>query len=448
MKLLNSLGWGIALLVSGTLQADMLQGLKAYEEKQYAEAQHYFAELLPLGNELAAFNLGAMAYQGEGQPQDLARALAYFRFAAEQGYSKAQAVVQQLTPSASSEQLEQTERYLTELRQQRVIAADIADFIAEESAPEPLKRVPPVYPKEAAFKGVFGYTSMRYLIDEKGKVTSIATWDEYPAKVFSRVSQRALSRWKFPVGEPKLGHLSLDFAISDSPAIASDSSCSKVKSQIEEHNLWQHAINGSPQHQLVLGTFLELCRLQSRARFRLDHSAPLAATLPDLTIFNPQRPPQMSDKLFYGQALVRVDNNGTIQQEIELKAEGTKGESSLVGVQLSGASAGAMYQIVGFDLDNNNVIEVKPVHTINPGLSSRYWWREAARNGDKQAQRIMAGYDRQWEQYLITQQDAEIMAWAGARLVIEGQQEQGLALLDKAISAGYDLAKQMKQQFM
>ena len=72
----------LALLACNLVQADMLDALKAYEQGNYTEAQQQFAELVPLGNELAAFNLGAMAYQGEGQEQDLSKAIAYFMLAA------------------------------------------------------------------------------------------------------------------------------------------------------------------------------------------------------------------------------------------------------------------------------------------------------------------------------------------------------------------------------
>ena len=60
----------------------------------------------------------------------------------------------------------------------------------------------------------------------------------------------------------------------------------------------------------------------------------------------------------------------------------------------------------------------------------------------------MAAYDKQWEQYLLNQKDAEVMAWAGTRLMLEGQHEQGLALLELAIAKNYAPAKELKQQFM
>lgn len=449
MKLSKRLGWVVLLFACSLAQADMLAGLKAYEQKKYEEAQQQFAKLLPLGNELAAYNLGAMAYQGEGQPQDLVRAIAYFGLAADQGHSQADVILQQISPQATAEQLQQAAQYLAELKQQRIINPPVTDYVANEPQPDPIKKVHPVYPKEAAFKGVFGYTAMRFLVNKDGSVATIDILDEYPARVFSKVSQRALSRWKFPASDQQqLGYVSLEYSISDSPAIGPGNSCSKVESQIEEHQLWQHAVNGSPEHQLVLGTLLELCRLQSRARFRLDHSVSLTQTMPDLSIFTPRQPPKINAKAFYGKALVQVDDSGVVQHESDFTLLPGKGITSLIGARVSGAGVATLYQVVGKDEDGSNLITVMPVHTIGPGLSGRYWWQSAARNGNKQAQRIMAGYDLHWEHYLVLQQDPQTMAWAGTRLILQGQHDAGMQLLEQAIAKNYQPAKEMKQQFM
>lgn len=449
MKLSTRLGWVLLLFVSGAVKADMQQALHAYENKDFAKAKQQFELLLPLGNEIAAFNLGAMAYQAEGQPQDLVRAIAYFGLAADQGYSQAEVILQQISVQATTEQLSQAAQHLAELKQQRIINPPVTDYVANEPQPDPIKRVHPVYPKEAAFKGVFGYSAMRFLVDKDGSVATIDMLDEYPVRVFSRVSQRALSRWKFQASDQQqLGYVSLDYSISDSAAIGPGNSCSKVEPQIEEHQLWQHAVNGSTEHQLVLGTLLELCRIQSRARFRVDNSVPLTETMPDLRIFTPQQPPKISAEAFYGEALVQVDNSGVVLQELDFKLLPGKGVRSLIGAQVSGAGGTALYQVIGTNGDSGNLISVKPVHTIGPGQSGRYWWQSAARNGNKQAQRLMAAYDLQWEHYLVLQQDPQAMAWAGVRLMIEGKREQGMALLEQAIAKNYQPAKEMKKQFM
>ncbi|GGW66992.1 hypothetical protein [Alishewanella tabrizica] len=82
--------WFIAaLLLCGYAHADMLDALKAYENKDFTQAQQQFSALIPLGNEIAALNLGAMAYQGEGQAPNLSEALAYFMLAADLKHTQA-----------------------------------------------------------------------------------------------------------------------------------------------------------------------------------------------------------------------------------------------------------------------------------------------------------------------------------------------------------------------
>ena len=66
-------------------------------------------------------------------------------------------------------------------------------------------------------------------------------------------------------------------------------------------------------------------------------------------------------------------------------------------------------------------------------MSAMFWWEQAAKNGNLEAQRVMAAHNTQWENYLLSQQDGEVMAWAGTRLILEGQREQGMQLLEQAI---------------
>ncbi len=47
----------------------MLQALQAYQQQDFATADSKFTELLPLGNEVASFNLAAMALNG-GRPTE------------------------------------------------------------------------------------------------------------------------------------------------------------------------------------------------------------------------------------------------------------------------------------------------------------------------------------------------------------------------------------------
>src|SRR5690554_2080382 len=83
------------LLAAQPATADWWQALTAYEQQNYNLAQQEFEKLLPLGNKDAAFNLGAMYFNGEGVTQDRNKALAYFMLAAELGRADAGNLVAQ-----------------------------------------------------------------------------------------------------------------------------------------------------------------------------------------------------------------------------------------------------------------------------------------------------------------------------------------------------------------
>src|SRR5690606_2108493 len=110
---------------------------------------------LPLGNELAAYNLGAMAYQGEGQPADLTQALAYFMLAADLEYKPAVSLLSTLVEQATETQLEQANQQFEKLKQHVLITPADLDKSRKVDSPEPLKRKHPEYPLKAAQKRQF-----------------------------------------------------------------------------------------------------------------------------------------------------------------------------------------------------------------------------------------------------------------------------------------------------
>ncbi len=65
-------------------------GLKAYQDHDYAVAMKTWRPLAEHGNQLAQFNLGLLYYDGKGAPQDFEEAARWFQRAAEQGYPGAQ----------------------------------------------------------------------------------------------------------------------------------------------------------------------------------------------------------------------------------------------------------------------------------------------------------------------------------------------------------------------
>ncbi len=442
MNLFHRLGWCAVLLFSGTLQADMLQGLKAYEQKQYTEAQQYFAELLSLGNELAAFNLGAMAYQGEGQQQDLVKALAYFMLAAELKHDSALTLLNRLSRDATEQQLDAANLLFERLKQSVVISPTRVTLTPQPDAPEPIKRVNPEYPLGAAQKSSFGYVRLRYLVNEQGDVVAVDTLDAFPENVFEKASVKAIKRWKYQPSNSK--HL---FSVQLSYALGGGVSPRGVAKVLDDNNLWQYAVAGSPKHQYALGTLFTLMEFQSLNGYKFDPELPLVSE-PDMAVFRKRDNVRADFDGFKGNATVRVAPDGTIIEQIKTNFADSSNINNLVGLKLNGNIEAELYEINGPVAGISRKIFVRPVVTASRSMSGMFWWEQAARNGDLDAQRVMAAYDLQWENYLLAQQDGEVMAWAGTRLILEGQREQGMQLLEQAIAKNYQPAKEMKQQFM
>jgi protein TonB len=62
---------------------------------------------------------------------------------------------------------------------------------------QPLKRIEPVYPKEAALNGTEGWAIFTIDITESGEVENIKLVESFPSRIFERESRRALANWKY-----------------------------------------------------------------------------------------------------------------------------------------------------------------------------------------------------------------------------------------------------------
>ena len=79
----------LVLLLNAAAQ-DFDDGLKAYEDRDYATALKNWQPLAEKGNAMAQFNLALLYFDGKGVPQDFERAAQWFERAADQGYTRAQ----------------------------------------------------------------------------------------------------------------------------------------------------------------------------------------------------------------------------------------------------------------------------------------------------------------------------------------------------------------------
>lgn len=435
--------FAVGLLVAQPATADWWQAITAYEQQNYNLAQQEFEKLLPLGNKEAVFNLGAMHFNGEGVTQDRNKALAYFMLAAELGRSDASNLVTQQQQNFDAQSLAAVEQQLQLLKQQvQVWPKSWENEPAVVERPNPIKRFTPKYPVAAAKAGQFGYVAMRFLVDEQGKVQSVDVVDSYPEGVFERESVRAVSRWQYEAtGHKHLFNVSLDYVMDGGVRVE------RVEELINQHQLWQGALFGSPQHQFLLGGILRLVSMQSQNYLSIDDSLNIEPQL-DLSIFRRTNPVKVDFDGFVGNAVVRIADDGTIVEEMKADFAADSKVKSLIGLKLTGKFDHDVYQIVKNDVTRNSAPRVNTSFKVPASYSANFWWDQAAQNGHQEAQRIMAAYDKRWEQYLVAQQDAEVMAWVGSRLILEGQRQQGIALLDAAIAKNYPQAEELKKQLM
>ncbi|MCF4010909.1 TonB family protein [Rheinheimera sp. UJ63] len=434
----------LGLICSLPLSADWNLAMTAYDKQDYAVAKVEFERLVPFGNEDAIFNLGVMHHLGESVQKDSQLALAYFMLAAELGKADIGHVIAQLQQSFTAAQLAVVETQLLQIRQQVKIAAlNPEDDSVEVDLPQPIKRIPPKYPVSAAAQGQFGYVAMRFLVDAEGNVQTIDVLDAFPERVFVRESIRALKRWKYEAsGKSHLFKVQLDFMLGGGVNVG------QVDNFIQKHQLWQGALIGLPQHQLTLGSLLRLADVQSSNTLHIDSELPIAANL-DLAVFRPIKQLKVDFDGFMGTAVVRVADDGTITEHISGEIAPSSTVQNLVGLKLKGQVEHNVYRITkNNDSPSQQAPWVTALFSVPSNFSARFWWDKAAKNGSKEAQRIMAAYDERWEQYLLEQKDAEVMAWVGSRLLLEGQRDEGLALLDAAIAKQYQPAKALKKQLL
>ena len=79
-------------------------------------------------------------------------------------------------------------------------------------AGNPIKRVDPVYPADAARSGPTGYVELEYSIGPDGKVAEVSVVDAKPGRVFVAAAVKAVKQWEFAPGESR-GKVKLEFKL-------------------------------------------------------------------------------------------------------------------------------------------------------------------------------------------------------------------------------------------
>lgn len=193
----------ISLLFSAAVvKADFNTALDAYEQENYQAAYEEFYELATLGEKRSQFNLGVMYYQGQFVERDLNKAYAWIKLSLDGELANEQ---QQRIYNIVSEKadLSQAESEYEKLAQQYSTPVILKRFFPvlrpdrNGKQAEVLKIVEPKYPREAAMKGIGGYTRFRFDLDKKGMPRNISVIESFPEGVFEKESLKAIKKWKF-----------------------------------------------------------------------------------------------------------------------------------------------------------------------------------------------------------------------------------------------------------
>lgn len=96
----------------------------------------------------------------------------------------------------------------------------LSEHIATIIQAEPIKRVPPKYPIDAARKGKEGWVKISFVVDENGQVLEPVIQDSSGLKEFEKAALRAVNRWQYspatvnekPIQQCK-NMVQLDFAL-------------------------------------------------------------------------------------------------------------------------------------------------------------------------------------------------------------------------------------------
>lgn len=426
-----------SLAFSTMVQADMLDALKYYDQKNYPKASQEFLKLLPLGNELAAFNLAVMFYKGEGTQADQVKALAYFQLANELGDSRAEGLAKSLAAKLTTEEKQQaTEQFHSLLS--KVQIRDLIDGEFDQAdMPEVISRKAPAYPEDAIRSRAFGYNVMKFLIDEKGNVTTVEVLGSFPSKTFDKASIRAIKSWKYAAtGKKHSGKVMMHYSTGPLQK-------EQVTRFMQEHKLMDYAVAGSPQHQFLLGTLLDMVATNSSYNVKVDKAQPQdpSAELPE-AFFKEQPAINVAIEGFFGSAEVKTDADGKVIEVLKAEKLSKKQATAvLLGKELDEDASNGHFSLWA---DPGKKVTVQAIASISELHSGSYWWSIAAKNGNLDAQRQLAMMSETWENYLLQANDPQVQAWNGVRKILQGDKAEGQLLLDKAIAQNYQVAAELK----
>ncbi len=433
------------LLCSFAAQADLQSAMKAHANRDYASAKQQFRALLPIRNEVAAYKLGIMAYNGEGEQQDIIQAAAYLALAKELHHQKADVLLQRLTRGFAEGQNADLERRLSALRDS-ILVNDVKPNqdltripIDDVTIPKGGKilRKEPTFPSQAAKNGVSGYVKLTFLIDKQGKVKATDVVESNPVGVFDKAALKAIEMWQYPK-QPKarVASVQLDFRLDNCHNTA-------VKNEIAKNQLIQLALSNIPNQQFRLSRALQQMAICTNAVIRHNHVFTEAQAYTSPVYDEKRASINISTLGVKGLAQVNISNRGIIKEVINSSSENLA--TKIQGKRIEQNVKAGEYFIQSLDPD---AVYIQPILYVPQTQYSRYWLLQAAKNGYRDAQWLLAQEDQSWLLYLVANKDAQALAWHGARLYTAGKTSEGIALIDTALAQNFGLANRIKQALL
>ncbi|MGV8940474.1 MAG: energy transducer TonB [Lysobacter sp.] len=91
-----------------------------------------------------------------------------------------------------------------------IAALALAFVFPAQAALNPIKRVEPVYPTEAARNRTEGFVEVEFTVGVDGKVESVSVVNARPSRTFESAAVSAVKQWTFEPGGGR-GKVRLDF---------------------------------------------------------------------------------------------------------------------------------------------------------------------------------------------------------------------------------------------
>ncbi len=403
-----------ACLLCQLAWADFSDATDAYANKKYEQAFNEFHRLAQLGNKRAQFNLGVMYLNGEFVEQDVFKAFAWGKLSEHSEKPEFSQIRLTLNNKLSAAELAQAQKAYKSIKDaygDEHIYAKLSPIVYQisddktksKNKPEYklniIKRNPPRYPKEALEKLIQGWNTVGFEIHPDGTARNPYVIDAYPENTFENETLKAVLNFKFevvfkPQVKPYITHgrQTIEYSLENT------ANASKLRRLYDERlqQLREYADQGSAHAQYIYAI------AASSNLINKDNKMPQEEV---------------------NQWLLKSAQNGHVEAQYHLgknilrgkgcKIEKQKGIDWIVYAAEQGhpRSSRTAYSLLTKHKNLNN--------TDKP---AEYWLKQAADNGDADAQIDYA-------EFLVDQENVEFDDLILARQLLEKQSD----LRDKSV---------------